>query len=127
MSKRTLNISDQMLLDNILDCIEPHKQSEATAYLQSIYGIENLEEYQEVYKDEQLELFTEKEIVEYYGEDLLSEYDDETLYDYIDRQRLHKTVNLFEVVSYRAPMDVLDCLLDIQIVNYLKLKGYDIK
>ena len=47
---RILNISDQMVLDNILDCIEPHKQSEAVSYLQSIYGIENLQEYEEIYK-----------------------------------------------------------------------------
>ena len=40
---RILNISDQMVLDNILDCIEPNKQSESVAYLQSIYGIENLQ------------------------------------------------------------------------------------
>ena len=39
-----------MLLDNILDVIEPHKQSESVAYLQSIYGIQNLQEYIETDK-----------------------------------------------------------------------------
>ena len=55
---RILNISDQMILDNVLDVIEPHKQSESVAYLQSVYGIENLEEYIETDKYEYLDLFT---------------------------------------------------------------------
>ena len=71
---RVLNIFDQMLLYNILDVIEPHKQSESVEYLQSIYGIENLQEYIGTDKYEYLDLFTEKEIVEYFGNELLYEY-----------------------------------------------------
>lgn len=123
---RILNISDQMVLDNILDVIEPHKQSEAVSYLQSIYGIENLEEYEEIDKYAYLDLFTEKEIVKYYDDELLYEYDDKTLYNWIDRDWLYKTVNLEEVVSNNKPMDVLDCLLDTDIIKYLELKGYKV-
>ena len=96
---RILNISDQMLLYNILDVIETHKQSESVAYLQSIYGIENLQEYIETDKYEYLDLFTEKEIVEYFGDELLFEYKDEELYNWIDRDWLYKTVNLEEFIS----------------------------
>ena len=124
---RILNISDQMVLDNILDCIEPNKQSEAVAFLQSVYGIENLEEYVETDKYEYLDLFTCNEIVEYYDDKLLSEYKDEELYSWINRDWLYKTVNLEEVISNNKPMDVLNCLLDVDIINYLKLKGYDVK
>ena len=123
---RTLNISDQMLLDNILDCIEPNKQSEAVSYLQSIYGIENLQEYIETDKYEYLDLFTEKEIVEYFADELLFEYKDEELYNWIDRDWFYKTVNLEEFISNNKPMDVLDCLLDTDIIKYLELKGYKV-
>ena len=123
---RILNISDQMVLDNILDIIEPHKQSESVAYLQSIYGIENLEEYNEIDKYEYLDLFTEKEIVEYYDDELLSEYNDEELYNWIDRDWLYKTVNLEEVISNNKPIEVLDCLFDTDIIKYLELKGYKV-
>ena len=123
---RILNISDQMLLYNILDVIEPHKQSEAVSYLQSIYGIENLQEYIETDKYEYLDLFTEKEIVEYYDDELLSEYKDEELYNWIDRDWLYKTVDLEEVISNNKPMEVLDCLLDTDIIKYLELKGFKV-
>ena len=124
---RILNISDQIILDNILDVIEPHKQSESVSYLQSIYGIENLEEYVEVDKYEYLDLFTYDEIVTYFGEELLSEYEDYDLLSWVDKDYLYKTVNLEEVISNNKPMEVLDCLFDTDIINYLKLKGYDVK
>ena len=123
---RILNISDQMVLDNILDVIEPHKQSESVAYLQSIYGIENLQEYIETDKYEYLDLFTEKEIVEYFGDELLFEYKDEELYNWIDRDWFYKTVNLEEFISNNKLMEVLDCLLDTDIIKYLELKGYKV-
>ena len=50
------------------------------AYLQSIYGIENEVEYFEVEKYGYLDLFDEKEIVDYYGDDLLYEYNDDELF-----------------------------------------------
>ena len=116
---RILNISDQMLLDNVLDIIEPNKQSESVAYLQSIYGIENLEEY--------LDLFTYDEIVTYFGEELLSEYEDYDLLSWVDKDYLYKTVDLEDVISNNKPIEVLDCLLDTDIIKYLELKGYDVK
>ncbi len=116
---RILNISDQMILDNILDVIEPHKQSESVAYLQSIYG--------EIDKYEYLDLFTYDEIVTYFGDELLSEYEDCDLLSWVDKDYLYKTVDLEDVISNNKPMDVLDCLLDVDIINYLKLKGYDVK
>ena len=123
---RILNISDQMVLDNILDCIEPNKQSESVAYLQSIYGIENLEEYEEIDKYEYLDLFTYDEIVTYFGEELLSEYEDYDLLSWVDKDYLYKTVNLEEVISNNKPIEVLDCLLDTDIIKYLELKGYKV-
>ena len=123
---RILNISDQMLLDNILDVIESHKQSESVAYLQSVYGIENLEEYAEIDKYEYLDLFTYNEIVTYFGDELLSEYEDCDLLSWVDKDYLYKTVNLEEVISNNKPMEVLDCLLDTDIIKYLELKGYKV-
>ena len=124
---RILNISDQMILDNILDCIEHHKQSESVAYLQSIYGIENLEEHVETDKYEYLDLFTYDEIVTYFGDELLSEYEDCDLLSWIDKDYLYKNISLEDVIFNNKPMDILDCLLDVDIINYLKLKGYDVK
>ena len=123
---RILNISDQMLLYNILDVIEPHKQSESVAYLQSIYGIENLQEYVEVDKYEYLDLFTYDEIVTYFGEELLSEYEDYDLLSWVDKDYLYKTVDLEDVISNNKPMEVLDCLFDTDIIKYLELKGYKV-
>ena len=123
---RILNISDQMLLDNILDVIEPHKQSESVSYLQSIYGIENLEEYVETDKYEYLDLFTYDEIVTYFGDELLSEYEDCDLLSWVDKDYLYKTVNLEDVLSNNKPMDVLDCLLDTDIIKYLELKWFKV-
>ena len=123
---RILNISDQMLLDNILDVIEPHKQSESVAYLQSIYGIENLQEYEEIDKYEYLDLFTYDEIVTYFGDELLSEYEDCDLLSWVDKDYLYKTVDLEDVISNNKPMDILDCLLNTDIIKYLELKGFKV-
>ena len=123
---RILNISDQMVLDNILDCIELNKQSESVSYLQSIYGIENLEEYVEVDKYEYLDLFTYDEIVTYFGEELLSEYEDYDLLSWVDKDYLYKTVDLEDVISNNKPMDILDCLLNTDIIKYLELKGFKV-
>jgi len=123
---RTLNISDQMTLDNILDCIEPNKHGEAVSYLQSIYGIENLEEYVETDKYEYLDLFTYDEIVTYFGDELLSEYEDCDLLSWVDKDYLYKTVDLYNVILNRKTIDVLDCLLDSDIIKYLELKGYKV-
>ena len=123
---RILNISDQILLDNILDCIEPHKQSESVAHLQSIYGIDNLEEYVEVDKYEYLDLFNYDEIVTYFGDELLSEYEDCDLLSWVDKDYLYKTVDLEDVISNNKPMDILDCLLNTDIIKYLELKGFKV-
>ena len=123
---RILNISDQMLLYNILDVIEPHKQSESVAYLQSIYGIENLQEYEEIDKYEYLDLFTYDEIVTYFGDELLSEYEDCDLLSWVDKYYLYKTVDLEDVISNNKSMDILDCLLATDIIKYLELKGFKV-
>lgn len=126
MSKRKLTIAQQMELDNILDFLPEYCRAESVAYLQSIYGIENEAEYFEADKYGYLDLFTEKEIVDYYGDELLSEYDDDELFSWINKDFLHRNVNLDKVISNHKTKDVLDCLNESEIVSYLKLCGYKI-
>lgn len=127
MSKRKLTIAQQMELDNILDFLPEYCHGESVAYLQSIYGIENEAEYLEIDKHEYLDLFDEKEIVDYYGDELLCEYEDNELFSWIDKDWLYKNVNLAKVINNRKVKDVLDCLSENEIVEYLKLCGYEVE
>ena len=127
MSKRKLTIAQQKELENILDFLPEYCHGEAVAYLQSIYGIENEAEYFEVDKYEYLDLFHRDKIVDYFGNDLLSEYEDDELLSRIDEGWLYKNVNLDNVISCRKTKDVLDCLSESEIVEYLKLCGYEVK
>ena len=126
MSKRKLNISQQMELDNILDFLPEYCHGEAVAYLQSIYGIENEAEYFGVDKYEYLDLFDENEIVGYFGNELLSEYEDDELFSWIDKDWLYRNVDLDKVVDSHKAKDVLDCLSESEIVKYLELIGYEV-
>lgn len=126
MSKRKLNISQQMELDNVLDFLPEYCWGEAVAYLQSIYGIENEAEYFGVDKYEYLDLFDEKEIVDYFGNDLLFEYEDDELFSWIDKGWLYRNVDLDKVVDNHKAEDVLDCLSENEIIEYLELRGYEV-
>ena len=127
MSKRKLTIAQQMELDNILDFLPEYCHGESVAYLQSIYGIENEAEYLGVDKYEYLDLFHKDEIVDYFGNDLLSEYEDDVLLSWIDKDWLYRNVDLDKVVDNHKAKDVLDCLSESDIVEYLKLRGYELK
>ena len=122
-----LTIADTMELENVLDFIPEGKRAEAVSFLIQQYGVDNLAYYNS-YGLVDLDEMTIDDIMDNFDvEDILAKVEDDVLFSWIDKDWLYRNVDLDRVINNSKTKDVLDCLSENEIVEYLKLCGYEVK